>query len=316
MGELMRTQNPRIAAIGECMIELRQNSDDTLHHGFGGDTLNTAIYMVRLLGDRAKIDYFTALGNDSFSDSMCRAWAKEGIGLTGVQRLPGRLPGLYCIQNDAAGERRFLYWRTEAAVRDCFATLQSKEILETLTQYDLLYISGITLAILGEHGRGRLLPALRRAHEGGTRIAFDNNYRPRLWCSVTEARVAYRNILPITDVALVSEEDDQALFGYSTTEQLLSAYAEFDIEEIIVKRGSNSCLLDCEGERAEIDSQRVDQVIDTTAAGDSFGAAYLASRILGRSPGLSAVNGHRLASLVIQHPGALISKELMANFAI
>lgn len=75
-------------------------------------------------------------------------------------------------------------------------------------------------------------------------------------------------------------------------------------------------MLDCVSERAEIDSQRADQVIDTAAAGDSFGAAYLASRILGRSPGLAAVNGHRLASLVIQHPGALISKELMANFAI
>ncbi len=98
---------PRIALIGECMIELQQRADGTLQQSFGGDTLNTAVYLSRELGKGAEVDYVTALGDDSFSDAMCQSWASEGIGLEMVQRLPGRLPGLYCIQTDAAGERRF-----------------------------------------------------------------------------------------------------------------------------------------------------------------------------------------------------------------
>ena len=113
---------PRIALIGECMIELQHRADGSLQQSFGGDTLNTAVYLSRALGDNAQVDYVTALGDDSFSDAMCQSWADEGVGLDMVQRLPGRLPGLYCIQTDANGERRFLYWRNEAAVRDCFTT--------------------------------------------------------------------------------------------------------------------------------------------------------------------------------------------------
>lgn len=35
----------RVACLGECMIELRERSDDLLSRRFGGDTLNTAVYL-------------------------------------------------------------------------------------------------------------------------------------------------------------------------------------------------------------------------------------------------------------------------------
>ncbi|MQQ32885.1 sugar kinase [Pseudomonas sp. SZ57] len=302
---------PRVALIGECMIELQQHADGGLRQSFGGDTLNTAVYLSRLLGERAKVDYVTALGDDSFSDAMCRIWTDEGIGLGKVQRLPGRLPGLYCIQTDANGERRFLYWRNEAAVRDCFMTAAAEPILAALASYDVLYFSGITLAVLGEQGRARLLEALARARQRGVRVAFDNNYRPRLWASVEQAREAYRACLQHVDLALLTEDDEQALYGYADSEQLLAAYRGRGIGEIVVKRGAQSCLVEAGGERFEIAAQQVERVVDTTAAGDSFSAGYLAARLTGDHPLQAAEAGHRLASIVIQHPGALVPKSVM-----
>ncbi|POP77691.1 sugar kinase [Pseudomonas syringae] len=302
---------PRVALIGECMIELQQHADGSLRQSFGGDTLNTAVYLSRLLGERAKVDYVTALGDDSFSDAMCRIWADEGIGLGKVQRLPGRLPGLYCIQTDANGERRFLYWRNEAAVRDCFMTAAAEPILAALASYDVLYFSGITLAVLGEQGRARLLEALARARQRGVRVAFDNNYRPRLWASVEQAREAYRACLQHVDLALLTEDDEQALYAYADSEQLLAAYRGRGIGEIVVKRGAQSCLVEAGGERFEIAAQQVERVVDTTAAGDSFSAGYLAARLTGDHPLQAAEAGHRLASIVIQHPGALVPKSVM-----
>lgn len=296
-----------LAVIGECMIELSQQGAQ-LTRGFGGDTLNTAVYLSRAMGDKAQVDYVTALGDDSFSDAMCQSWSSEGIGLDLVQRLPGRLPGLYCIQTDANGERRFLYWRNEAAVRDCFTTAAAEPTLAALPDYDVLYFSGITLAVLGAQGRERLIQTLIDARERDARIVFDNNYRPRLWASVAEARAAYRSVLPHIDLALLTVEDEQALFGFSGCDAVFEAYAQIGTPEVVLKRGAEACLIRCDGEAFAVPAQKVEKVVDTTAAGDSFSAAYLASRLLGGSPEDAAEAGHRLASQVIQVPGALIPR--------
>ncbi|WP_347900893.1 sugar kinase [Pseudomonas purpurea] len=299
---------PRIALIGECMIELQQRADGSLQQSFGGDTLNTAVYLARELGAGARVDYVTALGDDSFSDAMCQSWADEGIGLAMVQRLPGRLPGLYCIQTDSSGERRFLYWRNEAAVRDCFTTPAAAPILAALPDYDGLYLSGITLAVLGETGRRKLIETLVEARRRGSRIVFDNNYRPRLWSSVEQARAAYREVLPYVDLALLTVDDEQASFGFVDTAAVFAAYEQIGTAEVVLKRGAESCLIRCGDESFEVPAQRVERVVDTTAAGDSFSAAYLASRLRGDRPAEAAVAGHALASRVIQVPGALIPK--------
>ncbi|WP_460164790.1 sugar kinase [Pseudomonas sp. S1_G07] len=298
--------HPRIALIGECMIELQHRADGSLHQSFGGDTLNTAVYLRRELGDSGSVDYVTALGDDSFSDAMCQQWADEGLGLGMVQRLPGRLPGLYCIQTDANGERKFLYWRNEAAVRECFTTPAAEPILAVLPAYDVVYFSGITLAVLGAVGRERLLQALIEARHRGAKVVFDNNYRPRLWASVEVARAAYRQVMAEVDIALLTEDDEQALFGYADSEQVFEAYPAID--EVVLKRGADACLIRCNGERFAVPALKVEKVVDTTAAGDSFSAAYLASRLKGGSPEAAALAGHRLASRVIQVPGALIPR--------
>ncbi|KAA0945822.1 sugar kinase [Pseudomonas sp. ANT_H14] len=300
---------PRIALIGECMIELQHRADGSLQQSFGGDTLNAAVYLRRELGEGASVDYVTALGDDSFSDAMCKQWSEEGLGLGlgMVQRLPGRLPGLYCIQTDARGERKFLYWRNEAAVRDCFTTSAAEPILAALPAYDVLYFSGITLAVLGEVGRERLLETLIEARKRGAKVVFDNNYRPRLWASVEAARTAYHPVLAQVDIALLTEDDERALFGYEDSEQVFAAYPA--IGEVVLKRGADECLIRCDGERFTVPALVVEKVVDTTAAGDSFSAAYLASRLKGGTPQQAALAGHRLASRVIQVPGALIPRE-------
>lgn len=304
----LRLTPPRIALIGECMIELQQRADGSLQQSFGGDTLNTAVYLARELGDGACVDYVTALGDDSFSDAMCQSWTDEGIGLAMVQRLPGRLPGLYCIQTDAAGERRFLYWRNEAAVRDCFTTPAAAPILAALPDYDVLYFSGITLAVLGDAGRRKLIETLIGARLRDARIVFDNNYRPRLWSSVELARSAYREVLPYIDLALLTVDDEQALFGFADTAAVFAAYEQIGTPEVVLKRGAEPCLIRWGGESFEVPAQRVERVVDTTAAGDSFSAAYLACRLRGGGPADAAAAGHALASRVIQVPGALIAQ--------
>jgi 2-dehydro-3-deoxygluconokinase len=302
----------KVALIGECMIELQGRPLGAIRQGFGGDTLNTATYLSRLT-DRAyvEVEFVTALGQDTFSDTMLERWAQEGIGAKLVRRLPGALPGLYFIETDPGGERRFLYWRKDSAARRCFDGDQAEILLSELGRFDWVYLSGISLAILPAESRERLIRMLARLRARGGKVAFDNNYRPTLWPDPDTAVRAYREVLAHTDLALLTWEDDQALFGYTDTASLFDACAGSKIPEVVLKRGGEPCLIQWDGKRFEVAAERVDRVVDTTAAGDSFSAAYLACRLQGGSPELAARWGHRLAGEVIRHPGAIIDKAAM-----
>ena len=273
----------QIAVIGECMVELRRAGQGLLAQGFGGDTLNTALYLARLGSQALAVHYVTALGQDGFSSQMLAAWQQEGIHTDWVQRLADKAPGLYLIDTAADGERSFTYWRSDAAARYWLAQPEGEAILAALGQCDLVYVSGISLAILPPASRQRLLEGLAAAHARGARIAFDNNYRPRLWQDKETAKEAYTAILRLADIALLTLDDEQALWGDEEVETCLARSQGFGVGEIVVKRGSEPCLVVTAAQRIEIAALRLaaEQVIDTTAAGDSFSAGYLAARLQG-----------------------------------
>ncbi|MBV4495618.1 sugar kinase [Pseudomonas sp. SWRI12] len=308
------TRPLKVVLVGECMIEMRGEPGAAITQTFGGDTLNTAVYLARLNPRGAvAVDYMTAVGNDAFSVAMGRSWLAEGIGDAHVRVIEDALPGLYFIQTDPHGERRFHYWRGEAAARRMFEGPEADTMLEALADYDYAYLSGISLAILTPAGRQRLIDAVHLARRAGTRIVFDNNYRPHLWPDPETARQVYRDLLHLTDLALVTWEDDVALFGYRDPEALFSAYAELGVREVALKRGAASCLIQCPTGCFDVPAQTVSHVVDTTAAGDSFSAAYLACRLRGGDPEQAARWGHRLAAQVVQYRGALIPHAAMPN---
>ncbi len=291
----------RIACIGECMVELRELPDGTLRRSYGGDTLNTAVYLARL---GMTVDYVTALGDDPWSDEMLAAWQADGVGTGLVHRLPGRLPGLYIIQTDASGERRFLYWRDSAAARHLFDVLD----VRVLDQFDVLYLSGITLSIFAEAARSILFDALARAHERGARVVFDTNFRPRGWPDRVLARALYERMFTAADIVLASVED-LALLDPEGGEGALLRHA--GDTEIVLKLAHPASRVLHDGGEWLVAATPVIQVVDTTAAGDSFAAAYLAARLGGASPEQAARAGHDLAGTVVAHPGAIIPAAAM-----
>jgi 2-dehydro-3-deoxygluconokinase len=289
------------------MIELREEADGRLSRSFGGDTLNTAVYLARL---GTRVDYITALGDDSWSDELIAAWDAEGVGTDRVLRLPGRLPGLYIIQTDPKGERRFSYWRETAAARLLFKAPEAQPIMEAFAAYDLIYLSGISLSLYGDEGRDRLFSVLRDARSAGKRVAFDTNFRPRGWPDLAVARSAFRQAFACADIILASTEDLDLLFGDTGVDELL---AVSDRAEIVLKHPDLTCRVLSKGEEILVPGKPAENVVDTTAAGDSFAAAYLNARLSGRSPEAAAESGHRLAGQVVRYRGAIIPRDAMPN---
>jgi 2-dehydro-3-deoxygluconokinase len=292
-----------LAAIGECMIELSEHPDGRITRAFGGDTLNTAVYLARL-GQR--IDYITALGDDPWSDEMLSAWQAEGVGTGSVIRSKGRLPGLYIIQTDARGERRFSYWRDRAPARDLFLLPETAAVCAALARFSHIYLTGVSLSLYGPDGRAVLLEALANAQKAGSKIVFDTNFRPRGWPDRKVAVAAYAELLRLADVVFASSEDLELLCG---ADGLRLLEPHWQRAEIVLKMDYPACRLLWEGEMLEIAAPAVTRVVDTTAAGDSFAAAYLAARLAGQAPAAAARAGHTLARTVVQHRGAIIPRD-------
>jgi 2-dehydro-3-deoxygluconokinase len=295
-----------IACIGECMIELRQAQGGLYSRGYGGDTLNTAVYLARLGVD---VDYITALGDDSLSDEMVAGWTAEGVGIRRVARLKGKLPGVYMIQTDERGERRFFHWRESAAARSLMDLPETDDILDALASYKIVYLSAITLSIYSEQGRAKLIGALRSARKHGARFAFDTNFRARGWPELDVARAAYRDAFEAADIVLASTEDLLPLYPGESNNGLL---ARVPAAEVVLKLSEPASVLRFDGVFHETKAEPMTTpVVDTTAAGDSFAAAYIAARLAGAEPVNAARAGHRLAGVVVCHPGAIIPRSAM-----
>ncbi|CAE7751078.1 groL2 [Symbiodinium microadriaticum] len=302
----------RIASLGECMIELSESAGGpengreagaaAMQRTFGGDTLNTAVYLARALApESGRVSYVTALGDDPFSSEMIAAWQREGLETGLVARLPGRLPGLYIIRTDGQGERTFHYWRSAAAARDMLQAERTAGLAEALAGFDLIYLSGITLGILDAGSRERLYELLERLRAGGSRLAFDTNYRPRLWRDPSEAQEAVRRTLSLADLALPTHEDEAALFGDTSPEATAERLHSLGVGEVVVKCGAGPCLVSVEGRQSRVAGETVARPVDTTAAGDSFNGAYLAARLGGSGAEEAAAAGHALAGRVPLH---------------
>lgn len=155
---------------------------------------------------------------------------------------------------------------------------------------------------------------LRACRANGGKGDFDNNYRPRLWQSKEETRQAYSDMLACTDIAFLTLDDEDMLWGELPVDEVLKRTHGAGVTEVVIKRGADACLVSIQGEALlEVPAIKLpkEKVVDTTAAGDSFSAGYLSVRLNGGNAQDAAKRGHLTASTVIQYRGAIIPLEAM-----
>ncbi|NML76388.1 sugar kinase [Rhizobium sp. S-51] len=300
----------RMLSIGECMVELMQAEGDLLRKGFAGDTFNTAYYARLFLPADWSVDYLTAVGTDKISDEMLRFMEGTGVGTGSIRRIEGRSPGLYMIHLDN-GERSFSYWRSASAAKALAD--DADHLRKTLGQSDVIAFSGITLAILAEDAVERLLGELHRARKDGKLIVFDPNIRPRLWSdrermlrTITAGGKAASLVMP-------SFDDEATHFGDADAAATIARYQKAGADGVIVKDGEHGITIGLTGEQPLfVAAAKVDRIVDTTSAGDSFNGSFLARYVQDRDARAAAEFAARVAAAVIGHHGALVAKDKLS----
>jgi 2-dehydro-3-deoxygluconokinase len=302
----MTEQKRGAVCVGEVLIALARGSDGRFSLSGGGDAFNTSVYLARA---GIEVAFASAVGDDSYSDSIMALAVAEGVSGKLILRAPGRLPGLALIESGPAGERSFRYWREGAPVRDLFDLPDWMRIAEGLMSARLIYFSGITLSLYSNSGIGRFLALLEAARAQGAKVAFDGNFRPHAWKGdLARTRTVFIEALKRVDIALPTFDDEAVLWGDPSPEATVARLQAFGIGEIVVKNGPNSALVAAAGGSEFVPVPEVMVPVDTMAAGDGFNAGYLAARLSGTEPAQSANAAHRLAGDVIRHHGAFVPR--------
>lgn len=302
--------------IGEPLIEFTAMPDHP--QGFlrnaGGDTLNTAIYLARLLGP-GRVGYLSCLGDDAHSLWLRDRIGAEGIDLSALAARAGARPGLSFVTTDAAGERSFTYWRDQSPFRSHF---DDSRIFGGLPRADTVFLSAVALAVLNPVGRDTLTTWLQTCRDRGAHLAFDTNYRPHLWPDRQVARQAIGRMAGMVDLLMPSLDDIQGCFGITGPEAAMEALMALTGAEIVLTTGGGPVLHRAQGAAAwtSHDLPPAVTAIDTTGAGDSFNAAWLSARGQGAGVAQAVAAAARLAAIVVRHRGAIVPPSAMSHMTL
>jgi 2-dehydro-3-deoxygluconokinase len=303
----MTRPGPRIVCVGEAMVELAPQGDGW-DVGYGGDTLNQALHLARFGFD---VGYLTVLGNDPFAPRMQAAWECEGLDPSLLLRSDSRTTGLYAISVDDRGERHFHYWRSASAARELFDHPQIGDALGHAAEADALVYSLISLAILPQHGREKLIGLAGEVRQRGGKVAFDGNYRPTLWESVEAARAWRDRAVAEADFGLPTIDDERALAGFHEAGAVAGHWRQRGCGEPVVKLGSAGCRLP---DGTVVPPPNLLKPVDSSGAGDAFSAGYLAARLRGAAPDEAARCGHELAGWTVMRSGAIPPRDHAAPY--
>lgn len=304
-------QKNRFLAIGECMIELSPiQGTQKVSQGFAGDTFNTAWYAARHFPSNWEVSYYTAIGEDRISKDFLDFAEASQLDMSNVVSRADRTLGLYMIHLDK-GERSFTYWRDNSAARTL--ALSNDVLTNVMDQADVIYFSGITIAILEEPDRRNLLSALSAAHDKGKTVVFDPNLRPKLWADKDQMLQSTTVFAGCSNIVMPSFEDEQLYFGDVGTAETARRYSELGAELIAVKNGEKEIVIQHGSECYRFNPKQIANPVDTTAAGDSFNAGFLAAYLSGAQLDVAVRVGCNLAGEVIGNHGALIETPLLRS---
>lgn len=295
---------PAITGFGEAMGELRSAGDGLYALAFAGDVFNTLAYVQALGGTAWQTNFVSAVGDDALSQQLLARCDALGIGHT-VSVCNGGTLGLYLIETDAEGERQFRYWRAASPARRFVGLMTGHEDPAP----DILFLSGITLAILDDPQRETLAKHLAASRDRGARVAFDPNYRAALWRDATAAAHWTSRFYRLSDIALPGLEDERELFGTVSAQAVLERPELADATEVVVKAGRDGVLGRIGDQHFNAPFIAPAMTVDTTAAGDAFNAGWLVARAAGMRASACAGFAARTAAAVASHPGAIIPPE-------
>ena len=282
---------PDVVVIGEALVDVVTSSQGTVEHP-GGSPMNVAYGLGRLGITTALL---TSLGNDARGAAI-----EAHVRAAGVELLPG---------SKSAGRTASA---TATLAADGSASYQfdiSWELAPVAPAYLPKVVHTGSIATFLAPGAAAVKALLEQSHRE-CMVTYDPNIRPDLLGSQAEARSIFEDLVPLTDVVKLSDEDAAWLYPHLNLEDAAARILGLGAGLAVVTRGGEGSLLATPATRLYIPSIR-SVVADTIGAGDSYMAALIYGLLTRGTEGLGpdvletlGRTASKAAAITVRRPGA------------
>ena len=260
----------------------------------GGDAANEALVLARL-GHAPRL--ISAVGRDAPGDFVLDTLSGAGVDVSRVARVAGLDTGINVVLVREDGERSFITSRT--------GSLRALSLAHILPALDDPALDGAKVACLASLfvsprltlGDTALL--LDRLKARGLTLCADTT-RPKNGETLTQAGA----VLSRLDYFFPNLSEAAALTGEADPDAIADALLETGVGCVALKLGARGCILARKGERQLVPACPAKRCVDTTGAGDTFAAAFIAALAEGRAPLACARFANAAASLCVETVGA------------
>ena len=271
-----------VIALGELLIDFTSKSVNeagypTLAANPGGAPGN---FLAALTKYGCKTALIGKVGDDMFGRLLVKTMANAGIETKGIVTDPEVFTTLAFVSLDATGNRDFSFARKPGAD----TCLKPEEIDESLITGAKAFHFG-TLSLTDEPAASATKKAIELAKKHGVLISLDPNLRKPLWRRDDDARAAVEWSLRQADVAKISDEEIDWLWGLSPEEGAQKLLNEYGVSLVYATKGPKGCHAATKRVSVDVASPSGIHVVDTTGAGDIFGGSAMSHLIkCGKAP--------------------------------
>jgi len=222
----------------------------------GGCGLNTAITLKKL---GMSVGLVGRIGQDVFGRFLAERIEAAGLDAGGVKLDADTRTSSVIVMVSSSGERSFLY-----------ACGGNEELC--LEDIDSDWIAGAEILHVG--GQLKLFSlkteqVLKRAKEDGLVVSLDTDWDvSNRWLATVEPCLGY------TDIFMSSIEEAKLISKKETVQDISKFFLKYGIKIVILKMGQRGCYIRTGEEVLTLPAYKV-EVVDTTGAGDAFGAGFL-----------------------------------------
>ena len=262
-----------VTALGELLIDFTENGtsaqgNPVLEANPGGAPCNV-LSMLNRLGH--KTNFIGKIGKDMFGDQLEAALKEVGIGTDGLMRDEEVHTTLAFVHTAPDGDREFSFYRNPGADM----MLSEDEVDADQIKNSTIFHFG-SLSMTDEVCRKATRKAIAIAEEAGVLMSYDPNLREPLWKSMDLAKEQISYGLEHCNILKISDNEIQWLTGKEDYDEGIAMVQEkYNIPLILLslgKTGSRAYTKNC---RVEVPAFIQEHTIETTGAGDTFGACIL-----------------------------------------
>lgn len=231
------------------------------------------------------VRFLGLLGDDEGGRMLMQAFERAGVDTSCIRVMEGQRSAACFIAVDCHGQRMIF-------------SLGGVAVYDQVTDIAMAQLEHARILYIADAYKEIALAAIFKL-ETGAKVVFNPG-----GLMTASGKEGLRPILERTDVLIVSRVEAEALTGCTDPVQACQVLALIGPKAVLLTLGERGALVVTHQSSVLVPAVPVDQVVDTTGAGDAFSAGVIAGLLEGLSLEQAARLGCAVAGHKIQHFGS------------